>query len=324
MGRQAGICNLSRCVLLLFACVPPFATFAQNPKQLLDSGRVEDAVANLQQQIDQHPKDAADFNLLCRAYFEMDDWDHGVPNCERARDLDPNNSLYELWLGRIYGEKADHTGFLTAAGLAKKVRTSFERAVELDPKSADARTDLAEFYLEAPGIVGGSKEKAQQQADALMALSPGMAHWIQARIADKNKDEEAAEAEYRAEIASTHSAARAWIDYAIFLRHTGRIDEMKNALQHLKTAPLDRRESLMDGASLLIKAGVDIPLAVELLRRYLNNPVEEGAAFKAHDLMGQLLEKQGDKNAAAREFHAALALAPDYKRTREDLKHVEH
>ena len=60
------------------------------------------------------------------------------------------NSLYELWLGRIYGEKASRVGFLSAAGLAKKVRTSFERAVQLDPKNWEARVDLAEFYLQAP------------------------------------------------------------------------------------------------------------------------------------------------------------------------------
>ena len=87
-------------------------------------------------------------------------WDAGIPSCEKAVALDPNDGLYHLWLGRIYGEKADRAGFLKAAGLAGKVRTEFERAVELSPNSWEARTDLAEFYLEAPGIVGGSKDEA--------------------------------------------------------------------------------------------------------------------------------------------------------------------
>ena len=59
--------------------------------------------------------------------------------------------------------------FLKAAGLAKKVRTEFERAVEFAPNNWEARTDLAEFYLEAPGIVGGGKDKARAQADLLAA-----------------------------------------------------------------------------------------------------------------------------------------------------------
>jgi tetratricopeptide (TPR) repeat protein len=301
--------------------VPP--AFAGNPKELVSAGRVDEAIQTLQQQVDRSPKDAEAYNLLCRAYFEIDEWDRGIAACERARELDPGKGVYELWLGRIYGEKADHVGFLSAAGMAKKVRTSFERAVELDPQSWEARTDLAEFYLEAPGIVGGGKDKARREADAIMPLNPAMAHWIQARIEEKNKDVRAAEAEYRAEISASHSAARAWIDLAIFLRHASRMEEMQEALRHLETAPVDLREALMDGASILLKAGVDRPLAIRLLRLYLKEPVEQGPAFKARTMLGELLEQQGDRKAAAQEFRAALALAHNYKRAQEDLKRVE-
>lgn len=295
-----------------------------SPKELLAAGRVDDAIQALQQQIAHNPNDAGSYNLLCRAFLMLEEWDRGIPACERARNLDPQNSLYQLWLGRIYGEKADRAGFLSAAGLAKKVRTSFERAVALDPKSWEARTDLAEFYLEAPGIVGGGKDKAREQIDAIAPLNPGMAHWVAARIAEKNKDAAAAEHAYRAAIAATNSGARAWLDLAIFLRHANRLDEMDQAVQKLESAPVDRPESVMDGASVLLRAGRNYPLAVRLLRRYLGAPVEEGPAFKAHDLLGQLLEKQGDRQGAAAEYRAALALAHSYARAQEDLKRVEH
>lgn len=309
---------------LSFALLPHPAHAATAAKELLAAGRVDEAIATLQKRIDQSPTDAESYNLLCRAYFMLEDWDRGVAACERARNLDPQKSLYHLWLGRAYGEKADRAGFLSAAGLAKKVRTAFERAVELDPASWEARTDLAEFYLEAPGIVGGGKDKARAQADAIAALNPAMAHWVVARIAEKNKDTASAEREYRAEIAATHSGARAWLDLAIFFRHTNRLDEMEQAIRTLESAPVDRPESFMDGASLLLRTGRDFPLAVRLLRRYLSSPVEEGPAFKACVLLGQLLEKQGDRNSAAEQYRAALALAHTYARAQEDLKRVEH
>jgi tetratricopeptide (TPR) repeat protein len=295
---------------------------AVTPKELLADGRVDEAIQTLQEQIARTPADAESHNLLCRAYFILEEWDRGIPDCERARNLDPEKSLYELWLGRIYGEKASRTGFLSAAGMAKKVRVAFERAVELDPQSWEARTDLAEFYLEAPGIVGGGKEKARQQADAIMPLNPAMSHWIAARIAEKNKDSATAELEYRAAIAVSHSAVREWVDLAIFLRHAGRIDEMEQALRHLESGPFDRPESLMDGASLLLRTGRDPSLAVSLLRRYLSSPVEEGPAFIAHDMLGQLLERQGDREAAAEEYRTALALSHTYARARDDLERV--
>jgi tetratricopeptide (TPR) repeat protein len=295
---------------------------AAMPKELLNAGRVDEAIQTFQQQITRSPSDAESYNYLCRAYFMLEEWDQGIPNCERARDLDPNKSLYYLWLGRIYGEKASRVGFLSAAGLAKKVRVAFERAVELDPKSWEARTDLAEFYLEAPGIVGGGKDKARQQADALMPLNPARSHWVAARIAEKNKDAATAELEYRAAIAVSHSAVREWVDLAIFLRHANRLDEMEQALRHLESAPVDHPESLMDGASLLLHTGRDGAFAVRLLRQYLTAPVEEGPAFKAHDMLGQLLEKQGDRRSAAEEYRAALVLAHNYARAQEDLKRL--
>jgi tetratricopeptide (TPR) repeat protein len=296
---------------------------ATSPKELLATGQADEAIQTLEQNISHSSADAEFYNLLCRAYFMIDEWDRGIPSCERATKLDPQKSLYHLWLGRIYGEKADHAGFLSAAGLVKKIRNSFERAVELDPKSWEARTDLAEFYLEAPSIVGGGQDKARAQADALLLFNPAMAHWVLARLAGKSKDTAGAEREYRAAIEASHGTAQAWLHLAQFLAHANRLDEMEQALRTMESSPLDRPDSLMDGASLLLHIGRNYPMAVRLLRRYFSSPAEEGPAFKAHDFLGQLLEKQGDRRAAAQEYRAALALSHTYTRAREDLKRVE-
>lgn len=297
---------------------------AETPKQLLASGHVDEAVHALEQEITQSPSDAEAHNLLCRAYFMLDEWDRAIAACEHAVSRAPQQSLYHLWLGRAYGEKADRAGVFSAAGLAKKVRISFERAVELDPKSSEARTDLGEFYAEAPAIVGGGKDKARVQADELMAFDPARGHWLLARIDEKNKDAAAAEHEYRAAIAASHSEARSWLDLANFFFYARRIDEMEQAIRTLESSPVDHPEALMHAAGILQRAGRDNQTAIRLLRRYLTSPVEEGPAFKAHDQLGQLLEKQGDRKAAVQEFRAALALAHGYARSQEDLKRVEH
>ncbi len=315
--------RIARAVLFLALSLPARAA-ADSPKDLLAAGRVDDAIQTLKQQISHSPTDTEAHNLLCRAYFMLEEWDHGISACERAINRAPQNSLYHLWLGRIYGEKADRAGFMSAAGLAKKVRSEFERAVELDPKSWQARTDLAEFYFEAPGIVGGGKDKARAQADVLASLIPAMAHYINGRIAEKNKDTATAEREYRAAIEASHGGAHAWLNLALFYRHQNRLDEMEQALRTMESRPLDRPESLMDGGSILLRTGRNYALGIELVRRYLSGPtVEEGPAFKAHYTLGQLLEKQGDRSAAAQEYRAALALAREYTRAQEALKRIE-
>ena len=174
-------------VALLALLLVPYSPATESPEALLAAGRVDQAMQILEQQLRTAPTAEA-YNLLCRAHFELDNWDAGIPACEKAVALAPDNGLYHLWLGRIYGEKADRSGFLKAAGLAGKVRSEFERAVELSPKSWEARTDLAEFYLEAPGIVGGGKDKARAQAELLVPLNPSMAHWVRGRIAEREKN----------------------------------------------------------------------------------------------------------------------------------------
>jgi TolA-binding protein len=66
-----------------------------------------------------------------------------------------------------------------------------------------------------------------------------------------------------------------------------------------------------------------LSFAVELLRRYFaEGPVEEGPAFRAHYLLGQLLEKQGDKAGAAAEYRASLALARNFGLAKQALIRV--
>ena len=298
---------------------------AQTPQQLLAAGRVDQALHTIDLQVRSAPTAEA-YNFLCRAHFELGAWDAGIPACEKAIAVDPGNGLYHLWLGRIYGEKADHSGFLSAAGLAKKVRTEFERAVELSPENWEARTDLAEFYMEAPGIVGGGKDKALAQAEQLAKLNPAMAHWVQARLAEKNKDSAGAEKEYRAAIEASQGGARAWLNLAGFYRHTDRLDEMEQALRTMETRPPDHSAALPDGAGMLLKSGRDLPMATRLARRYRSSTdmIEEAPAFKVYNLLCELLEKQGDRTAAAEQYRAALTLAHSYHRAEEGLKRVTH
>src|SRR5579862_6684704 len=186
-------------VMALFSSAA-LATADDSAPALLAAGRADDAITTLHLKINSSPNDGEAYNLLCRAYFSMGDWDRGISACEKAIAIAPNNSRYHMWLGRIYGEKANEVVFFKAASLAGKVREEFETAVRLDPNNVDARSDLGEFYLEAPGIVGGGRDKAEAQAKALAALDSVKADYLRGRIAEKKKDLAGAEKEYRAAI----------------------------------------------------------------------------------------------------------------------------
>jgi cytochrome c-type biogenesis protein CcmH/NrfG len=304
---------------LLLGFLPVAATGAPTTEALLAQGRVDDAVTSLESRINSAPNDAKSYNLLCRAYLALDNWDRGIPACQAAVSLEPGNSDYHLWLGRIYGAKASHSNFLSAIGLAKKVRNEFETAVRLDPGNLEARADLAEFYVEAPGIVGGGKDKAEVQARELVPLNPREADLIRARIAEKNKDLPLAENYYRGAIDASNGKPGVWFSLAQFYRRTGQIDKMQDAVQHAVSAQ-NNRHILMPAAEVLSHSNRDVPSAIVLLRRYLSGTtVEDAPAFKAHYLLGTLLEQEGEKGSAAEEYRASLALAKDFKQARTAL-----
>jgi len=308
-------------LLLTLFSAAAVATGDDSAPALLAAGRADDAINSLRSKISTSPSDAEPHNLLCRVYFSMGDWDRGISACEKAVALDPNNSRYHMWLGRIYGEKADTANFLSAASLAGKVRNEFESAVRLDPNNVEARSDLGEFYLEAPGIVGGGRDKAEAQAQALTALDPAKADYLKGRLAEKKKDFETAEKEYRAAIEASHGSALTWFNLALFFRHRERWNDMEDAINHAVSAQVDRPEIIMESGEVLLRSGRNFPAAVQYLRRYLalNSKVEEAPAFKAHYLLGTALEKQGDKQGAAQEYRAALSLARNFSRAQEAL-----
>ena len=315
---------LFTCVLLFVSVTAALAGADESAPSLIATGHVDEAISVLRTHISSNPNDAAALNLICRAYATLGDWDRGISACEKAVALAPDNSQYHLWLGRVYGEKADRSGWMTAAGLAKHVRSEFEAAVRLNPRNVDARTDLAEFYLEAPGIVGGGRDKAEAQAATLLSLDPPMAHWVNARLAEKKGDISTAEAEYKLAISSSDNAATQWLNLGIFYKHRQRWDDMEQALGHVRMARVDRGDALVDAADTLLRTGRNFQEAVQLLRAYLSSDakVEQAPAFKAHYLLGTAVEKLGDRQAAATEFRAALALAHDFRPAQEALQRV--
>ena len=161
--------------------------------------------------------------------------------------------------------------------------------MRLNPNNVDAHSDLAEFYLEAPGIVGGSRDKAVHEAELLLALAPAPAHWVNARLAEKKRDFTTAEDEYKKSIDVSHGGAASSLNLRLFYKHRERWDEMESALLHVRSAPpLDRPDALVDAAEILLRTQRDLGEAVNLLRAYLNcdSKVEQAPAFKAHYLLG--------------------------------------
>jgi tetratricopeptide (TPR) repeat protein len=92
---------------------------------------------------------------------------------EEAAKAEPQRSDYQYWYGASVFETIDEVGMLGKMSAASKGKAALEKAVALDPSNTRARQALFKFYSEAPGIAGGSVEKAREQALATAALPQG-------------------------------------------------------------------------------------------------------------------------------------------------------
>jgi len=314
---------LFRSGILFFYLLGLAAAADADPVALLKAGKADEAVHALNGAIARDPKDARAYHLLCRVYFQLELWDNSIRMAEKSVALEPNNSSYHLWLGRALGRKAEDANPFTAFGLARKVKVEFERAVALDANNLTARSDLSEFYLEAPGFLGGDKNKAKQQADYIAKHDTGLANYIYGRVAEK-QGSGGAETEYKKAVTSSSAPAHYWVELAHFYRRTGRLADMESAVTQSLAAARPGDVTEFDSASLLLHAGRNFSGAAEMLRHYVSqeDPAEEGPAFQAHYLLGVLLEKQGKKKEAAAQFQAALDMASQYKPARDALARV--
>jgi len=310
-------CGVLALVTFLFP-----ASFAEGDSHsLLRAGKADAAITELNAHIEKNPSDADAFNLLCRVYYQLERWDDAIRAAEHSVALSPETSEYHQWLGRSYGRKAEASGPIGAFSLVRKVKNEFERAVALGDNNISAHADMAEFYIEAPGFMGGDKAKAKALGEFIMKSDPALAHYTFGHLEEKRGNKAKAEEEYKAAISSSNDLPRYWINLAAFYRHAGRISDMQSAVESSLNSSRKDNLALFDGATNLLKAGRNFPGAEQMLRRYLasNEPDEEAPVFQAHYLLGVLLEKQGSRQEASGEYRAALAIASRFRPAQDAL-----
>jgi tetratricopeptide (TPR) repeat protein len=113
-------------------------------------------------------QDEAAYNFVAMAALNGDQGlrEAAMPTLEACIEKNPKSSLCHHRLGQLYGVTAMSGGMMAILKYAPRIKDLFVRAVELDPTSFEARRDLVQYYLQAPGIAGGSVASAKENADA--------------------------------------------------------------------------------------------------------------------------------------------------------------
>jgi Flp pilus assembly protein TadD len=218
-------------------------------------------------------KDADVLRLIGKDYFMLGEYRKATESLEKAAELAPDDPETALWLGRTYGRRAETSGPFTAPGWASKARQTLEKAVALRPQNREANGDLFDYYLGAPGFLGGGEAKAEALAARVALFDPAEGHYYRAQLEERQHHYEAAEEHFRAAVElAPHEPIRI-MDLAKFLASRGRTEESEELFDRAQRLAPDRIRILFERASLYVKDHRNLLEARRLLERYLRAPL---------------------------------------------------
>jgi Tfp pilus assembly protein PilF len=211
--------------------------------------------------------------------------------------------------------------------MARRIKSEFEKAVELDPTSVDAHHGLIQFYSQAPGVMGGSTDKAKDQAREIEKLNAMRGHLEMAQLLEtKDKDPVGAEREFTAAIGAAPDSLPGYNNLAQFYRRQKKYSEAITVYERLLKARPDAINARLNIGFNLVLSGQNLDRGEREIKDWLADPPKDAPAVNtgfAHYVLGMIYDRQSKKDAARAEYQSALALNPkntDAKKALDALK----
>ncbi len=295
-------------------------------KSLIDAEEFEQARDVLLKVVDSEPENAQANFLLCKVYLILGDHDNSIKHGKKAVKLDDSVSDYHLWLGRAHGRQAQEGSKLKAIFRANRARKEFEKAVALDSASIQARFDLAQYLVMAPGIAGGDKRKAEhhieilQEMDSLYGAIAWASYW-EARD-DTSKTESYLREASRLDTTLLHWPTYQW---GYYLQRQRKYDQAVEVFENLLEKYPEETLALYQIGRTYVFAEDSLDRAERCFKRYLEVEPRKNTPdwAAAHWRLGMVYELKGELDLAIAELEEALRLDPENKEYQKRLKTVQ-
>lgn len=325
-------------------------------ESLFEEGKIDEAEVQFKNVLKSNSKDAKANYFMGRIEFSRNSYGDATKWFEKAVKYESDNSYYNLWLGRAFGRRAQSASKLKQPFLARKTKSYFEKAVELDSDNVLAREDLISYYLQAPGFLGGSVAKAKEQADEIKKRNPIMGHFAWADIYDDQEEPQKVENEYYQAITSYPDSAAPYYRLINLYVQQQRYDEalpISNKVVEVDTSSanslfskgnvLQQMESFEEAIStydeLLAQypdqhaayyqigrvasiSGTQLEKGEQSMLSYINSEFEPGEnSLKwAHYRLGLIYEHMNRNNQAKSEYETALKFDKKFDEAKKALR----
>jgi len=291
-------------------------------QRLITDRRFDEARAQMTAAVSRSPNDDAAYECLGRVTDAMGRPREATEFFERAIKINDGIASHHLMLGDALGSLGDSTSKFKLPFLARRIKGEFERTVALDPASVEGRLGLVEFYSQAPGVMGGSKEKAQEQIAEIIKLNPMRGHLKRADLYMRDKKlAEAEKALVNAEQSAPDSSAAGY-SLAAFYAGQQRWGEAFTVYDRMeKRFPAEWAVRFQIGRTAAL-SGERMDRGEKELRALIVAPppdMTRPTLSGAHHRLGMILERQGKKEQARSEYQQALAINPGNDNAKKSL-----
>jgi tetratricopeptide (TPR) repeat protein len=260
-----------------------------------------------------------------KAALNAGDSEKAADLLEKAVAQNPNSSEAHLRLGQAYGNQAQKASIFGKASLAKKTQGEFEKAVDLDGNNLEARLGLVQFYKMAPGIMGGSDDKAVEQANEIKKRDAAWGARAWATIYRIEKKPDLVKKVYTDFVREQPNSPKShyWLG-AYYLGEKLNKEATAEFETSIRVDPNYMPGWFQIGHMAVVNEN-DYARGEQALQKYILSytpKADEPSKARAHYWLGQIYEKQGKKNEAKQNYTASLRINPTQKDVQEALKRV--
>jgi tetratricopeptide (TPR) repeat protein len=184
-------------VFLLFPLIILGQTNFEKGEKLFKEGKFDQAQPFFESYLKSNPGHLKTIEYLGDIAGQEKSWDECIGYYKKLKTLKPTESNYYYKYGGALGMKSLCVSKFKALGMIGEIRSSFEKAIALNPKHIEARWALIELNLQLPGIAGGSESKAIKYSTELRELSPVDGYLSRGHIEEYFKRYTEAELQYK-------------------------------------------------------------------------------------------------------------------------------
>lgn len=260
-----------------------------------------------------------------KSNYENAQYEQAINNFEEAVELSANNAEYHYWLGIANIGALEEASIFKKATLSYDARSHLMQAIELDPSHQLARVRLANYYIQAPAIAGGSYSKALEQAEALKSYNATAGAELEATVYLEQEEFDQAEKVYLDLLEKGNNNEKVY--YRLSVVSIGRKNYQK-ALAYCKQSISTYPDYLMgyyQYGKVSSLGKIDLAQGIKHLNTYLDSEIPSNLPKKhwAYLRLGNIYELQGQKASAKKAYEEAIKLNRGFKEAKAALEELE-